>query len=274
MDTTITSPETSGGTAVTETPEQSTGPGSAAPEIPSTESGSSQGSTEGNQEQTGGRRKWSMQDEVKELRAQRRELREQLNSFGNMREELMALREEMNRQRQSNPVKTPTNFWQDPEGTIAEKLQAMRDDLRESITSEFHTTREQEFARQAHQQEVVSSAEFIRSQQGYDPSDDEDLIEIIEAIPPRTRANSDPQTIAEYAWYKLQAQRGMGNRSLAKNRASSVQGQPPGAGFGRKIWNKADFDAALDLLEKNPLDPKNTELMKELESAHKEGRVR
>lgn len=277
MDTMITSPETAGETAVTETPGQTPGTEHADSGKDVSEGGESQGSAEGNQEQSGGRRKWSMQDEVKELRAQRRELREQLNSFGSVREELAALREEMNRQRQSGPAKAPSNFWQDPDGTLDSKLDERIERLQNNMLERFEMTREQEVARQAHVQEVASSTEFIRSQQGYDPSDDEDLVEIIDAMPKKTRENSDPQTIAEYAWYKLQAQRGVGNKTLAKSRASSVQGQPPGVGFGRKVWSKTEFDAACDLLEKSSssaTDPKNAELLKELESAHKEGRVR
>src|ERR1017187_9875075 len=115
-------------------------------------------------------------------------------------------------------------------------------------------------------QEQASAAEFIRSQQGYDPTDDEDLIEIIETIP--NRQHLSPQWVAEYAWMKLQGKRGVGDRSLQKQRASGVQGQPPGVGFGRKVWSKADFDAALDMIEKAPQDPKHNELIKELESAH------
>jgi len=274
MDTTIASGETTSGTAVTETVEQPTTTGSAAPETKQEEGGGSQESTESGQAQEGGRRKWSMGDEVRELRAQRRELREQLASFGTVQEELRALREEMNRQRQPGTAKTPANFWQDPEGTIESKLDERLERLQNNMLERFQTTREQEYAQQALRQEQASAAEFIRTQKGYDPSDDEDLIEIIEAIPKRTRENSDPFTIAEFAWNKLQVTRGIGDRTALKQRAASVQGQPPGAGFGQKNWSRAEFDAACDMLEKKPHDPKNTELLKELESAWKDGRVK
>ncbi len=271
-----TSISSDAGTAVTETPEQSAGPESAASEIKSTEDGQEQSSTEGGQPQTGGRRKWSIQDEVKELRAQRRELREQLSSFGQVQEELRQLREDLNRQRQPGTAKTPANFWQDPEGVIGSRLEAIRDELRDSITNEFHTTREQEFQRAQLAQEQASAAEFIRSQQGYDVSDDEDLIEIIERIP--NRQNLSPQWVAEFAWMKLQAQRGVGDRGLAKRQAAGVQGQPPGVGFGRKIWNKSEFDQAVNQVEaamrKNPNDPQANKLFDELMAAHKEERVK
>jgi len=272
MDTVITSESTDSSTAATATAEQSPATEQAGSETNATEGGAEQSSTEGSQSQSGQRRKWSIQDEVKELRAQRRELREQVASFGQVQEELRALREEMNRRNQPQTAKTPANFWQDPEGSIDARLSALRDELRDSITSEFHMTREQEWAQQALRQEQASAAEFIRSQAGYDPSDDEELVEIIEALP--NKQHLSPAWVAEYAWLKLQSRRGVGDRSVAKQRASSVQGQAPGVGFGRKTWSKAEFDAACDLLEKNPNDPKNSELLKELESAHKEGRVR
>jgi hypothetical protein len=263
------------GTAVTETPEQSTGTGDAVPETKQTEGGSPQGATEGDQGQAGGRRKWSIQDEVKELRAQRRELRERLGSFDQVRSELAQLRDELNRRNQPQTAKTPANFFADPEA----RLQALKDEIQEVVANQnaslmdaFHQTREQEYAQQALRQEQASAAEFIRSQQGYDSSDDEDLIEIIEGIP--NRQHLSPQWVAEYAWMKLNKERGVGDRSLQKRQAAGVQGQPPGAGFGKKVWSKTEFDNAVDLLEKAPNDPKNAELLKELESAHKEGRVR
>jgi len=269
MDTVITSDiDTSSGTAGTATADQPTATETAASETKETEGGGEQSSAEGGQPQTGGRRKWSIQDEVKELRAQRRELREQLSSFGSVREELAALREELNRRAPPGTAKTPANFWQDPEAIIESKLERLRDEL----AGTFQQSREQEYQLQALRQEQASAVEFIRTQKGYDPTDDEDLIEIIESVP--NRQHLSPQMVAEYAWLRLQAQRGVGDRGLAKRQASGVQGQPPGVGFGRKVWAKADFDAAVDMLEKNPHDPKNAELLKELESAHKEGRVR
>jgi hypothetical protein len=266
------------GTAVTEPPEQIAGPGSAAPETNRSEGGGSQESTEGGQPQTGGRRKFSMQDQVRELRAERRELREQLAQFGSMRDELVALREELNRRNQPAGAKTPADFWKDPES----RLQALKDEMEEAISRQnaglmeaFHRTREEEFERQDKLQRSASAAEFIRSQQGYDPSDDEDLIEIIKE---NDLAALGPERAANIAWSLLQQSRGVGDRGLAKRQAASVQGQPPGVGFGRKIWNKTEFDQAVDMVEQkmrgNPNDPKMNELFNELMAAHKEGRVK
>ena len=71
------------GTAVTEPSEQTADTGNAAPETNGSEGGEGQPSTESGQGQTGqGRKRWSIQDEVKELRAQRRELRQRDAEWG------------------------------------------------------------------------------------------------------------------------------------------------------------------------------------------------
>lgn len=281
MDTTLTSDSSTSvesGTAVTDTPAQPTGTENAASENTQAEGGTEQSSTESGQQETGqGRKRWSIQDEVKELRAQRRELREQVASFGSMQEEMRQLREELTRRGQPQTAKTPANFFADPEA----RLQALKDEIQEVVASQnaslmdaFHQTREQEYARQEQIQKSASAAEFIRSQQGYDPQDDEDIIEIIGELPKKMRDNTEPQALAEYAWYKLQTSRGVGNKSLQKRQAAGIQGQPPGVGFGRKTWNRAEFDAAVNTVEKSPHDPKMTELFNELMAAHKEGRVK
>jgi hypothetical protein len=261
--------------AVTEPSEQSADSGQAGQENKQTEGGTEQSSTESGQQQQGGRRKWSMQDEVKELRAQRRELREQLASFDSVREELAALREEMNRQRQAGTAKTPANFWQDPEAVLEAKLEEKLERLQNNMFDRFQVTREQEYAEQARQQETASAAEFIRSQPGYHSSDDEDLIEIIQE---NGLAALGPTKAASTAWALLQQSRGIGDRSLQKRQAAGVQGQPPGVGFGRKTWNKTEFDQAVDMVDQQmrtkPNDPKLNELFNELMAAHKEGRVR
>lgn len=263
--------------AVTETPEQSTGTEQAGAENQSTEGGQEQSQTDGSQQQTGARRKWTQLDQIKELRAERRELRERLSAFDDVRNELAQLREEMQRRNQPITAKTPANFWQDPEA----RLSALRDEMKEAVAEQnqelmqaFHRTREEEYTRQEQVQKSADAAEFIRSQQGYDKSDEEDIIEIIKEIPKNTRDNSEPQMIAEYAWLKLKAQRGITDKGLQKRQAAGIQGQPPGVGFGRKQWNKAEFDQAVDLVEKNPLDPKMADLFNELQAAHKEGRVK
>ena len=254
-------------TATIEAP-QTGASGQVAPETQESEAGGGQPTAEGGQAETGQRRGKSLMDEVKELRAQRRELREQVRSFDTVRQELAELRERLDRQNQPAPGKDPGRYWRDPEAVIEEKLGRLRDEL----AGTFQMSREQEWQAAQLRQEQESAAEFIRSQANYHSDDDEELIEIIEQIPNRQALS--PQWVAEYAWLKLQQSRGIGNKTVAKHRASGVQGQPPGTGYGQKTWSKAEFDQALNMIEKNPNDPKFNELIKELEAAHKEGRVR
>lgn len=283
MDTTITSEptETGSGTAVTEEPGQTTGGESAASqstEGASKEGGSSQESAEGSQGTSEGRRGSSLYRDVIKLRTQNRELREQAGSVEQLRQDLALLREELSRRNQPNPAKDPSKFWQDPEGTLDSKLDERLERLQNNLFERFSQSREQEYAAQALRQEQESATEFIRTQKGYDPSDDEELADIIMEIPKQQLLHMAPQVVAEWAWYKLQQSRGVGDRTLAKQRASGVQGQPPGVGFGRKTWNKAEYDQAVDLvadkLQKNPNDPEMTKLYEELVSAHRENRVR
>lgn len=272
-DTTITSDvSTESGSAVTATPEQFTGTENAPSENNQTNAGGEQSTAEGGQSQTEGRRSSSLYKDVTKLRAQNRELREQFGQVEQLRQDLSMLREELARRNQPGTAKTPANFWQDPEGTIDSKLGERLERLESNMIQRFEMTREQEFQQQALRQEQSSAVEFIRSQQGYDSADDEDLIEIIDALP--NKQHLSPQMVAEYAWMKLNQSRGVGDRSHQKRQAASVQGQPPGTSFGRKNWSKTEFDQALDMIEKDRQNPKYTELLKELEAAHKEGRVR
>ena len=266
------------GTAVTETPGQT--PGTEAADLGEGQTATSaasgeQSTAEGDQQRDGGRRGSRLFQDMVKLRAQNRELRDRVDAVEQLRQDLSSLREELFRRNQTGAAKTPGNFWQDPEGVIGSRLEAIRDELRDSITSEFHTTREQEFQQAQLRQETASATEFIRSQQGYDPSDDEDLIEIISE---NNLASLGPTRAAKIAWSLLKEARGVGDRGLAKRQAAGVQGQPPGVGFGRKVWNKQEFDQAVDLVESkiraNPKDPEMNKLYDELVAAHKEGRVR
>lgn len=260
------------GTAETTAPEQSTGPENAASENTETNGSGSQESTDDAQQgQSQGRKRWSMQDTVKELRAERRELRDRLQSFQTQLEELKQVRESANRPGQNPAAKTPANFWQDPEGTLEAKLDERLARMQDAMFERFSTTREQEHAQQALRQEQATGVEFIRAQKGYSPEDDEDLIEIIEENGLRSLA---PMQAAKTAWALLQQSRGVIDRSLAKARAAGVQGQAPGTGLGKKTWSQAEYDAALNMIEKDIHNPKHNELIKELEAAHKENRVK
>lgn len=265
------------GTAVTGTPDQSTGSENAASQEPngsSTEPSTSQGSAEDGQQGDGQggttRRRPSIYDTVKELRAERREQRAQTQELLRQIQELREAREQASAPRPNPSERNPADFWQDPEGRIEAKLQAMRDEIREGIVGELHNVRQIDHETATLNQERSEAVEFIHSQKGYSPEDDEDLIDIIAenglgSLPPKQGARA--------AWAIFQQDRGVGDRSLAKQRASGVVGQPPGVGFGRKVWSRAEYDQTIDALERNPKGL-TKELETELLSAAREGRVR
>lgn len=244
--------------------------------LPKSEGGSSQEPADDGQSQTSGRRKWTPIDEIRELRASRRESRQRESALQDQLRQLTSQLDEirqLQQPRQRGTARTPADFWQDPEGTLSRNLDDRLAALEDRMLSSIQMTREQEAFQMNLAREQEGAVEFIRSQPNYAPEDDEDIIDIIESIPAQTRESLSPQWVAEYAWMKLNAERGVGNRSVARARASTVVGQPPGVGLGQKVWSKSEFDATVDLLEKQGIkaDPK---LISELESAVKEGRVR
>lgn len=267
------------GTAVTTEPTNQ-GQGSAAPEgQTSTDSsaGGPQGTTEDGQQQTGQRRGWSKVDEIRDLRQWRREAKQREAAIQNelltTRQMLEELRQGQKQPGRGGTARTPADFWQDPEAALARRLEEGLGTLEERILGQMHQTREMDAQQYQVAREQESAVEFIRSQSNYAPEDDEDLIDIIESIPQQTRASLSPQWVAEYAWMKLMQERGVGSRSLAKQRASGVIGQPPGVGLAGKVWNKSEFDAAVDALERQGAKA-DDKLLGELMAAAKEGRVR
>lgn len=263
----------SAGTTVTQDPgTQTTGVGDVDPNTGNTgesKAGSPQGSTDDGQQDQSSRR-WSKVDEIKELRSQRREMRQQMETLRSEIDEMRAAREQMSRPEKQSVERTPANFWQDPEAVFESKLQTLRDELRESIVGEFHNVRQFDQAQASLNQERREAVEFIHSQKGYSPEDEEELIEIIQE---KRLGGLQPMDAAEIAWSLLQQRRGIGDRSALKRQASGVVGQPPGAGVSGKIWSQAEYDRTLNELERNPMKL-TKELETELLAAHREGRVK
>lgn len=285
MDTQLTSGTTTiadaSGPAVTTEPTNQ-GQGSAAPEGQSQDSsdstaGGSQGTAEDGQSQSGQRRGWSKVDEIRDLRQWRREAKQREAAIQN---ELLSTRQQMEELRRSlqqppgkNNARTPADFWQDPLAAQERLFEERLGGMEERLLERMYQTREMEAQQYQVAREQESAVEFIRSQPNYAQEDDEDLIDIIESIPAQTRQSLSPQWVAEYAWMKLMQEKGVGNRSVAKARASTVIGQPPGVGLSGKMWNKSEFDAAVDALERQGAKA-DQKLLDELMNAAKEGRVR
>lgn len=268
------------GTAVNEASEsQTTGVGSgtelgADTGSQSDNAGGEQSTSEDGQSQAGQRRTHTKLDEIRELRAWRREARQRETAYQSELQQMRQQLEELRQQSQPGQRKTarnPAEFWQDPEARIQNALDERLERLEGSLLERFSMSREQEAQQMALRQEQESAVEFIRSQPNYSPEDDDDIIDIIETIP--NRENLSPSWVAEYAWMKLNQERGISDKSVAKARASTVIGQPPGVGLSGKIWSKAEFDRTVDALEKQGARA-DSKLLAELEAAVKENRVR
>lgn len=273
MDTTITSEPSSSGTAVTEPSGQmpEAGNAEASEEVTSTsEAGGEQSTAEGGQQRGEGRRNSSMFRDLTRLRAENRDLRERFSSVEQLRQDFAALRDELARRNQPGADQTSKNFWQDPDARFKELREEMLQS-QQTLLDSFQRSREEEFQQQALNRRREEAAEFIRTQKGYDQQDDEELADIIRE---NYREGVDPMMLAKYAWYELNAQRGVGDRGQLKRQAAGIQGQPPGVGLGRKVWSRQEFDQALDLIEKDRHNPKYDELFKELDLAQREGRVK
>lgn len=267
------------GTAVTGTPDQSTGTENAASESTvetgaSTEPSGGQPTAEDGQNANGeggtNRRRPSIYDTVKELRAERREARVRETEFLRQIQELRQAMEQANAPKPGVSERNPADFWQDPEGRLERLMEDRLGRLEEGLAGRFEQSREAREQEQVLNQERSEAVEFIRSQKGYSSDDDEDLIDIINEQGLQTLS---PKQAAKAAWAIFQQDRGVGDRSLAKARATGVVGQPPGVGFGRKVWSKAEYDQTIDALERNPKGL-TKELEAELLSAAREGRVR
>lgn len=268
-------PSVSSGSTVIETPPQATEVQGVDPNtgnLPQPDASSPQGTTEDTQpNQTERRQPWSKNDEIRELRQQRREYRQEMQALRQELEELRQWRESQANQPQSGKAeRNPAEFWQDPEARLESIMEEKLARLEEGISGRFYQSREEFERAQVLQQEQRAGVEFIRSQEGYHPDDDGELVDIIQEY---DLAKLGPMQAAEIAWLKLKQSRGIGDRSPQKRRASGVQGQPPGAGLGQKIWTKAEFDAAVDTLEKQGAKA-DQKLLDELTAAHKDGRVR
>lgn len=278
---TVTVTDLGAGTAETETTPPQTGVAGSGTQLgaegePQSDAGGPQGPTEDGQSQTGPRRGWSKVDEIRDLRAWRREARQREAGY---QSEIAAVRQQLEELRQlqqpgpKGTARTPADFWQDPLAAQERLLEERLGGMEERLLERFQMSREMEAQRQEIAQRQESAVEFIRSQPNYAREDDEDLIDIIESIPVQKRQLMDPEWIAEWAWLKLNQERGVGDRSAAKRRASSVIGQPPGVGLAGKVWSKAEFDATVDALEKQG-HKADQKLLDELMSAAKEGRVK
>lgn len=264
-----------------ETPSGQNGTGSVAPEESkdsSNQAGGSKDSSEGGGKdgQETRQRGPSKLDTIRELRSRLREQKTYWETeVGSLKDQLQAIQQTL--ASSSNGKKPGKTFWEAPEDVIDErldgKLTAFEKRLLETISQ--RESQNQETAEW--KREGLEAAEFIRKQKGMTPEDEDVIEELVRGNP--EMANMRPMQRAKYAYFLWKEEKGIGDNSLAKARASTVVGQPPAPG-GPRQWNKAEVDAEL---AKFPHDPKNwtpeqnkafDQLERELRQAQKEGRMK
>lgn len=264
-----------------ETPQETGGTESVASESGQPEqdrAGGSQDSAEGGQVegQPNRQRGPSKLDTIRELRAKLRDQRTAFDSeVGSIRTQLDEMKAMIAaRGGDKKPSKT---FWEAPEEVLDERFSNQSKTLKEEILQEIRQGREQDQTTSTWKQETSEAAKFIQGQKGMTREDHEDIAEIIRSTP--AMANMRPQERADYALFLWQKEKGIGDRSGLKARASTTVGAPPAAG-GQKTWTEAEVEAKI---ASYPRDPKHwtpdqvrefDNFERELRLATQEGRVK
>lgn len=273
-----------GEATVKETPVVQPGTESVASEAKAEErAGGSQDSAEGNQaegQDSGNRRGPSKMDTIRELRGK---LRDQRSYWESEQAKTNARFEELEaRLKRGQDPKPSKTFWEAPEEVMDERFkthtQVLRDEIREMLRT--RDTESQETSEW--KQETSQAAEFIRSQKGLTPEDMDSIKEfVVEQLdsPKSIIQQMRPQERAEYALFKWQQNRGIGDRGALKAKASTVVGAPPAQG-GQKTWTEAEIQRELDKFPKDISkytkdDLVNFDLLeREIKQAQKDGRVK
>lgn len=280
---TVDAPVNSGGSSapVTTQPSGQTGQGEGAPqngESQSDNAGLPQGGAEGGTSEGGtgfqSRNKIPVdRDELLGLRSDRRELRKQLADMQAMLEELRS--GGTGQQPIPKSTKTEQDFFANPDSrfqSLEEKLDALEERITDRVSKNFQSVRQQDSQAAQLAQERSEAVKLVHSQQGWDQADDDVLVDIIEDF---GFGKLPPLKGAEAALAVFYRQKGVGDKSQARQRAASLVGAPGNAGSA-KIWPEAEVDRLLDQEMKNVAagKPKNQELIDSIKLAQAEGRIR
>jgi hypothetical protein len=242
--------ETGTDTAVKETP-SSTGEESAVSEKVEQAGGTETGSSDGGSVdgQAGRQRGKSVYSQIRELQNRLREQRGYWESeVGGLKSQLEEIRAQFgNGQQGRKPGKT---FWEAPEEVLEERLSTHLSDFEKRMSTKFEQTQAQREQAEVRKQEVSEAAKFIRSQKGMTEDDIQDIREILHSNP--NLESLSPMDQAEFALFKWQKERGIGDNTAKKQRASTVTGAPPGGSGSPKVWSEAEIQAELSKFPPNP----------------------
>lgn len=265
------------GATATETPEVAQGTESVASGNEQQPSGS-QDPAEGGQvdSQPSRQRGPTKLDTIRELRAERREREQRYQSeMGDLKTQLQEMKAMLqSRDGNKKPSKT---FWEAPEEVLDERINGHLSEFEKRLLGQLNTTKQADQEATQWEQEKFKAAEFIQSQKGITPEDQEDITELIRSTPAMLQMR--PQERAEYGLFLWQKQKGIGDRTALKQKASTVVGAPSAG--GEKVWTEADITRAVDEFNKTPMDKWSPDQIqkfdafeREIREAQRQGRVK
>lgn len=218
----------------------------------------------------------SKMDTIRQLRQERREMRSYWESeMGQLKAQIEELKKGYSTgQNGQKPSKT---FWEDPEGTLEEKMSSHLSKLEERMLSKIEQRQTYDQQSSEWRQETSEATKFIQNQKGITPEDEEDIAEIVRSTP--AMQNMRPLERAKYAWFLWKDSHGITDKSASKARASTVSGAPPAAG-GIKNWTESEIEAEIKKYPPNPKDWSEEDnkrfklLDAEIKRAYRENRVK
>lgn len=202
----------------------------------SSDSGSASG-------QDGRQRGKSVFSQMRELKSQLRDQRGYWESeVGQLKRQLEEFRAQIGR---GSPVEKRSKWsWDAPDQYLDERL----NQLEQNLEQKFEQTQAQREEMSVRQQEITEAAKFIRSQKGMTEDDIQDIRDILKSNP--QLENLAPMDQAEFALFKWQKERGIGDKTAQKNRASSVTGSGT-QGTGPKMWTESEIEKEMAKFPQN-----------------------
>lgn len=210
--------------------------------------------------------------EIEALREDRRELRGRVSELMRSIDELKTMQRESSGRTASRSAGTSAGprtkqFWDDPDARfneIGERIEKMQ----ENFQNLLQEARESERAQVMLDTERDQAVEWVRTQKGYTPEDEGDLIDIIHE---NGLDQLPPMRAVRIALSMLRDERGISDKAVTRARATSVAGKPPVG--GKKMWSAQELDSVLDDCIKHP-EKLTPELEREIRDAQMEGRIR
>lgn len=218
----------------------------------------------------------SKMDTIRQLRQERREMRQYWESeVGQLKQQLEEFRK---MQSTGQPGQQPRKkFFEAPEEYLESELETKLSAMEKRLLDHFGNREIKNQETTEWRQETSEAEKFILNQKGLTQEDVSDIEDIVRET--SSMQNLRPMERAKYAWFLWKENHGISDRSANKARASTVSGLPPAAG-GLKTWTESEIEAEIKKFPPNPKDYSADDekrfktLDNELKRAYREGRVK